>query len=287
MYNSPMSTASRLETIVSTYPSLLVGFSGGVDSSLLAVVARKVLGRSRTLAAIGWSPSFAAQQLEQALELAREFDLELLRVPTTEFANEAYVANPVNRCYHCKTELWGALTGVARDRGIAVVADGTNAEDLSDHRPGLRAAAEYGVRSPLAEAGYSKDDVRREARVLGIPIWNAPAAPCLSSRVMYGLSVTPQRVRQVERGEALLRELGVTGDLRVRHRDDEARIEVHPSQFECLRRHRDTIADRLRTFGFQRVTLDLRGYGRGRMLEGPDAPLEVFGERESGPCASS
>jgi uncharacterized protein len=282
-----MSTASRLETLVSTYPSLLVGFSGGVDSSLLAVVARTVLGKSRTLAVIGWSPSFASQQFEQALDVARRFDLEFMRVPTDEFTNDAYVANPVNRCYHCKTELWGALTAVARDRGIAVVADGTNAEDLGDHRPGLRAAAEYGVRSPLAEAGYSKDDVRREARALGIPIWNAPAAPCLSSRVMYGLSVTPRRVRQVERGESFLRELGVTGDLRVRHRDDEARIEVHPSQFECLRRHRDTIVDRLRSLGFQRVTLDLRGYGRGRLLEEPDAPLEVFGESMPGPCVSS
>lgn len=273
-----MPDRTSLEAAIAEYPSLLVGFSGGVDSALLAVVARRVLGKQQAVAAIGWSPSFAALQYDQALDVARRFDVELARVETHEFDNHDYVANPQNRCYHCKTELWAALTALARERGLAAVADGTNADDLDDHRPGLRAAAEHGIRSPLAEAGFTKDDIRREAKVLGIPIWDAPAAPCLSSRVMYGLSVTPRRVRQVEESEAFLRQLGVQGDLRVRHRDDEGRIEVAPEEFGRLRLHRNAIGERLQAIGFRRVTLDLRGYRRGSLLDASDVPLEVLAE---------
>jgi uncharacterized protein len=273
-----MPQPSQLESLLAAMPSLLVGFSGGVDSALLAVVARRTLGRDRTIAAIGVSPSLATDQLGRALEIAREFDLNVEQVRTAEFANPAYVANPVDRCYHCKVELWRALTLVAAERDMAVVADGTNLDDGGDHRPGLRAATEFAIRSPLAEARYTKAAIRSEARVLGIPIWDAPAAPCLSSRVLYGLSVTPERVRQVEEGESFLRSLGIDGDLRVRHRGAEARIEADPKVFERIRRQRDRIGERLMQLGFDRVTLDLRGYRRGSLLDVGEAPVELIAE---------
>jgi uncharacterized protein len=186
------------------------------------------------------------------------------------------VANAPSRCYFCKRELWTKLGAVARERGIAVVADGTNADDLGHHRPGLQAAAEFEIRSPLAEAGYTKADVRAEARALGIPVWDAPAAPCLSSRIRYGLSVTAGRLRQVEQGEALLRSLGVVGDLRVRHWGEEARIEVQPSQFPVVRAHRERVATELLGLGFQRVALDLGGYRSGSLLTGKAPELEAL-----------
>ena len=274
-----MASPSRLETLVATFPSLLVGYSGGVDSALLAVVARRVLGCDRALAASGVSASFPAVQHRQACEIARQYDLELLEVPTDELRDANYVANAPSRCYFCKTELWSKLTGVARERGIAVVADGTNADDLGEHRPGLKAAAEFAIRSPLAEAGYTKADIRAEARALGISIWDAPAAPCLSSRILYGLRVTPERLKQVEAGEELLRSLGVEGDLRVRHRGDEARIEAGLSQLPLIRAHREQVGRQFLALGFARLTLDLRGYRRGSLLRDGDPELEVLAER--------
>lgn len=273
-----MPTGSKLEALVEKFPSVLVGYSGGVDSALLAVTARRALGRDHALAALGVSASYPAAQRAQALEIARQFDLDLLEVATDELDDPRYVANAPSRCYFCKRELWGKLTEIARVRGIAVVADGTNADDLWEHRPGVRAARQHGIRSPLAEAGYTKADVRAEARALGLPIWDAPAAPCLSSRIMYGLSVTTDRLRQVEEGEALLRSLGVRGDLRVRHRGQEARIEVAPSEFERVREHRERLGRMLLGLGFRRVTLDLCGYRRGSLLTGQAAEVELLAE---------
>jgi uncharacterized protein len=274
-----MPGASQLERLVATYPSLLVGYSGGVDSALLAVVARRVLGPERAAAAMGLSASYPAEQAHRARGMARQFDLRLIEIPTDELRDHDYVANAPNRCYFCKRELWTKLVRLARERGLAVVADGTNADDLQEHRPGLAAAAELGIRSPLAEAGYTKDDVRREARALGIPVWDAPAAPCLSSRVMYGLAVTPGRLQQVEQGEAWLRAVGVSGDLRVRHRGEEARIEVAPAELPRVRQHREAIGRRLLALGFTRVTLDLGGYRRGSLLRAAEAETELLAER--------
>jgi len=271
-----MPPPSPLERILSEYPSVLVGYSGGVDSSLVAVVARQVLGRNRSLAAIGMSAALAQQQYGQAREIAQQFDLELVEVPTDELNDPRYTANAADRCYHCKRELWSRLRAVAEDRDIQVLVDGTNADDLGEHRPGLQAAREFVIRSPLAEAGYTKSDVRAEAQTLGIPIWDAPAAPCLSSRVLYGLEVTGERLSQVEHGEAFLRELGVSGDLRVRHRGEEARIEVIPSEFTVIRDACDAIAAWFTGLGFSRVTLDLGGYKRGGLLAGGDAELELL-----------
>ena len=274
-----MSDASKLEALIGAVPSMLVGFSGGVDSSVLAVVARRVLGKQRSLAALALSPSLSAEQHGRARDVAQRFDLHLMELRTDEMDDPDYVANPTDRCYFCKRELWTKLTALAAERGLAVVADGTTADDLGDHRPGLAAARERAIRSPLAEAGYTKADVRATARRLGLPNWDAPAAPCLSSRVLYGLSVTPERLHQVEQGEAALRAVGVEGDLRVRHRGREARIEVSASEFPRVRRHRQAIGERLLALGFERVTLDLTGYRRGSLLALSDTPLELLTER--------
>ena len=223
----PRMPRTALAHVLADISSLLVGYSGGVDSALLAVVAQRVLGPDRTAAALGISASYPRAQYEQAHAIAAQFDLRVIEVPTDELNEPDYVANAPSRCYFCKRELWTKLRAVANEHGLAVVADGTNADDLGEHRPGLRAAEEGDVRSPLAEAGYTKADVRAEARALGIPIWDAPAAPCLSSRIQYGIAVTPIRLRQVEEGEDLLRTLGVTGDLRVRHRGPRRLLPVY------------------------------------------------------------
>jgi uncharacterized protein len=263
-----MADLMTLQAHLAGYGSLALGYSGGVDSSVLAVAARAALGRERFVAVIGRSASYPAAQYNGARELAARFDVPLLEIDTYELADPRYQANTPDRCYFCKSELWDRLAQVAAERGIAVVADGTNADDLGEHRPGLRAAAERDVRSPLAELGWTKADVRAAARELGLPIWDAPAAPCLSSRVRYGLEVTPERLRQVEDGEAYLRELGVTGDLRVRHLGAGARIEVAPAELPLVRAGWVGIEERFAALGFATVELDPRGYRRGSLLAG-------------------
>lgn len=274
-----MHTDSLLAQRLATYPSVLVGYSGGVDSVLVAVVARRVLGPERMLAVLGVSPSLAAVQREQAWRVARQFGVPLEEVTTDELADPDYVANAPTRCFFCKRALWSRLAALAAARGFAVAVDGTNRDDAGEHRPGLAAGADRGIRSPLAEAGYGKEDVRREARSLGIPIWDAPAAPCLASRITYGLAVTPARLRQVEEAERALRALGVVGDLRVRHAGREARIEVRADQVALVRRERASVTDRLLALGFGRVTLDPAGYRRGSLLRRDAANVELLGER--------
>ena len=256
-----------LRALIRTYPSALLGYSGGVDSALLAVVLRQELGRDRILAAIGRSDSYPEAQWQTAIEVARRFDIPLIEIATHELEDANYLANPTNRCFFCKTELWSRLVPLARERGLAVVCDGTNADDLQEHRPGKAAGAQAGVRSPLAEAGLTKAEIRAASRELGLPTWDAPAAPCLSSRVRYGLSITPARLKQVEAGETYLRSLGVTGDLRVRHLGDRARVEVEPTWIPWVEARRAAITDHLATLGFAEVEIDPRGYRRGSLLE--------------------
>jgi uncharacterized protein len=271
--------ADRLASVLGQCSSVLVAYSGGVDSALVAVAARRALGRARAVAALGVSPSLGHHQHRQAAELAARFDLELIEIPTHELADPGYVANAPSRCYFCKRELWARLSGVAAARGLAVVADGTNADDLDEHRPGLAASRDHGVRSPLAELGMSKAQVREVARGMGLPNWDAPAAPCLASRITYGLAVTPSRLGQVEAAEAALRAVGVSGDFRVRHRGHEARIEVDAMEFARVRAAGATLGERLAALGFRRVTLDLAGYRRGSGL-GADTAVEVLRDEE-------
>jgi uncharacterized protein len=249
-----------------TMGRVLLGYSGGVDSGLLAVAARQALGRANFLAVTGRSASYPAVQADAAVELAQRFDVPVVEVDTHELEDPRYLSNSTDRCYFCKSELWTQLDHIARQRGFDTVVDGTNADDLGEHRPGLRAAAERHVRSPLAELGWTKQDVRDAARDLGLPIWNAPAAPCLSSRVLYGLQITPERLRQVERGEAYLRSLGVSGDLRVRHHGGKARLEVAPDQMDRLRGSWDRVTAVFVELGFAAVELDPAGYRRGGLL---------------------
>jgi len=246
--------------------SALLGYSGGVDSALLAVVGRRALPPGHFLAVIGQSESYPVAQYETALEIARRFEVPVLEVETAELDDPAYRANGTERCYYCKRELWTRLGRLKEMRGFAAVIDGTNAEDLSDHRPGLRAATEYRVRSPLAELGWSKATVREAARALGLPNWDAPASPCLSSRIQYGLPVTADRLRQVEAAEAWLRGVGVTGNLRVRHRGPLASVEVDPDMRAVIEARWDELCARLMSLGFVTVELDPRGYRRGALL---------------------
>ncbi len=248
------------------YGRVLLGYSGGVDSALLAVVARQALGPDRFLAVIGRSASYPEAQWRSAVELAGRYDVPLVEVDTGELADPRYLGNPTDRCYFCKIELWSRLGEVARTRGFETIIDGTNADDLGEHRPGLRAADERRVRSPLAEIGWSKAAVREASRSLGLPTWDAPAAPCLSSRVVYGLGITPGRLRQVEDGEAYLRGLGVAGDLRVRHHGDRARIEVSPDEMALVRAEWTAVTQRFLGLGFPAVELDPAGYRRGGLL---------------------
>ncbi len=252
--------------LVRQFPSALLGYSGGVDSALLAVVLRRELGRDRMVAAIGRSASYPVAQREAALLVAARFDIPVIEIETHELDDPRYRANPTNRCFFCKAELWTQLGAEARRRGLAVVCDGTNVDDLGEHRPGMAAGHGAGVRSPFVDVGMTKADVRAAAHGIGVPTWDAPAAPCLSSRVRYGLAITPERLRQVDESEAYLRGLGVTGDLRVRHHGASARIEVEPRWIAWVEERLDRISARLQGLGFTAVEVDPRGYRRGALL---------------------
>ena len=256
-----------LRTLIRSYPSVLLGYSGGVDSALLAVVLRQELGRDRMRAAIGRSASYPDAQWQVARAVAARFDIPLIEIATHELEDANYLANPTNRCFYCKTELWHRLVPLAQERGLAVVCDGTNADDLREHRPGKAAGLAAGVRSPLAEVGLTKAQIRAASHDLGLPTWDAPAAPCLSSRVQYGLSITPSRLKQIEEGEAYLRGLGISGDLRVRHLGDFARIEVEPAWIPWLEARRGEVSGHLAALGFAQVEIDPSGYRRGSLLE--------------------
>lgn len=261
-----MDDVARLQEHLRQLGRVLLGYSGGVDSALLAVAATEALGPGRFLAVIGKSASYPDAQYRSALEVAHRFGVPLREVETRELDDPRYLANPVDRCYFCKAELWTRLSAVALAEGFDTLIDGTNATDGKEHRPGLAAGAEWRVRSPLAELDFGKTQVRESARALGIPIWDAPAAPCLSSRIRYGLPVTRDRLRQVEAGEAMLRGIGVSGDLRVRHLGHRASIEVHPDQFSRLEERWAEIAAGFAELGFPSVERDPSGYRRGSLL---------------------
>ena len=247
--------------------SVAVGFSGGVDSAYLACVAREALGREGVVAVIGRSASYPAVQWTRAREVADDYDLPVVEVDTDELHDPSYAANPTNRCYFCKTELWSRVLPVAAAQGMAAVVDGTNADDLGDHRPGAVAARERGVRSPLAELGFTKAAIRRLSRARGLPTWSQPSAPCLASRIPYGTAVTAERLRRVERAEEAVRALGVAGDLRVRDHGELARVELAADELPCWLAPdaAAALSAAVREAGFARVALDLRGFRSGSL----------------------
>lgn len=249
------------------HDSLLLGFSGGVDSAYLACVAVEAIGADRFLAVIGCSASYPAEQWQVARDVASRAGIHVLEVDTHEMDDPRYVANPTNRCYFCKSELWSVLERVRVERGIATIIDGTNADDLSDHRPGKKAASEQGIRSPLAELGFSKADIRELSHARGIPTWSQPSSPCLSSRLPYGTPVTVTRLSAVERAERALRTLGVAGNLRVRHHGDVARVEMDLAEVERWRADERAarLEDAVRAAGFARVDIDPRGFRSGSL----------------------
>lgn len=245
--------------------SVAVAFSGGADSALVLKAALDALGPAHVVAVTGRSDSLAAAELEQARVLAQMLGAEHVILDTDEFADPHYTANPSNRCYYCKTTLYAHMDRLIAERGLAAVVSGTNADDLGDFRPGLAAAGEHRVVAPLAEAGLTKADVRELSRRLGLPTFDKPASPCLSSRVPYGEEVTPKKLRMIEAAEALLHEMGIR-QCRVRHHaGDLARIEVEPLWLPTLAEPETAarIDADFRRIGYRCVTLDLGGFRSG------------------------
>ncbi len=257
----------RLLKILSGYGPLVVAFSGGVDSTVVAQAARIACGES-AVAVTAVSPSLPEEELAQAVHIARQIGIRHVLLQTGEFQNSQYVSNPWNRCYFCKSELYSHLQPLLSGWGVGVIVNGANLDDRGDHRPGMTASAEYDVRSPLIEAECTKADVRRLARQWNLPNWDKPAAPCLSSRIAYGIPVTPERVRRVDEAERFLRKLLGISELRVRlEADDLARIEVplvHLVQL-TVPIQREQIIRRFQELGFRAVTLDLEGFRSGSL----------------------
>jgi pyridinium-3,5-biscarboxylic acid mononucleotide sulfurtransferase len=253
----------RLKEIIAGFDSAITAFSAGIDSSLVAFVAHQVLG-DRALAITSGSLSLKRADLALARQLAAQWGMAHRVVMTDEIAKADYRANPTNRCFHCKTSLYTLLSAVSDKDNYAVVLNGTNLDDLGDHRPGLVAADDHAVRSPLVEAGFHKADVRTLARKLGLPNAEKPQAACLSSRFPYGTAITEALLAQVEQSEELLADIGLT-QFRVRHHGDVARLEVMPEEMPMLLQRRQEIEAKMKSFGYLYVTLDLGGFRSGSL----------------------
>jgi uncharacterized protein len=258
----------RLRTLLIELRSVVVAYSGGVDSAFVLKAAVDAIGPSNVLAVTGRSASVAASELADAETVAAGIGAKHEWIDTDEFTNESYLSNPTNRCYFCKSTLYSHLARIQQERRLSCIINGINADDMGDFRPGIDAAKEFEVRAPLAEVGLTKAEIREASRAAGLPTFDKPASPCLSSRVQYGERITPGKLRCIEAGEAFLRQLGIR-ECRVRHHDDIARIEVSPHYFQLLGAPMtaEKIDAYFRTLGYSYVTLDLRGFRSGSMNE--------------------